>query len=168
MMKVLFLCTGNFYRSRLAEELLRGYSEIGGVDLVSDSAGLGPIPNPINIGPIRAEVIDYLAGYGMRPTGADRVPRKCGIEDIESSDVVIGMNEIEHRQMIEEQFPGIAPKRIRYWHVPDMEEDPNLTGPDLMDRNVKDLLGEISGTNHRNMVESEVSRGENESDRRVC
>lgn len=145
MMKVLFLCTGNFYRSRLAEELLHGYSIQQGLDLVSDSAGLGPIPNPINVGPIRFEVIDYLRSRGVKPHGTKRFPRKCKVADIEVSDVVIGMNEIEHRCMVEEQFPDIDLEHVQYWHVPDMEEDPDNIGPDLMDRNVRKLLRQLSG-----------------------
>jgi len=138
------LCTGNFYRSRLAEELMRNYSAQEGRDLLSDSAGLGPIPNPINIGPIRFEVIEYLKSRGMQPKGAKRFPKKCTVEDIESSDIVIGMNEIEHRCMIEEQFSGIAREHVQYWHVPDMEEDPDNVGPDLMDRNVRKLIKQLS------------------------
>ena len=112
--------------------------------MLSDSAGLGPIPNSINIGPIRFEVIEYLKSRGMNPQDAKRFPKKCAIADIESSDIVIGMNEIEHRQMIEAQFAGIALEHVLYWHVPDMEEDPDNIGPDLMDRNVRKLLKQLS------------------------
>jgi len=144
-MKVLFVCTGNFYRSRLAEELLRGYAEQRGVEIVSDSAGLGPIPNPINIGAIRFEVIEYLKNLGVNPSGTKRFPKKCHAADLESSDIVVGMNEIEHRHLLEQQFADIVKDHVRYWHVPDMEEDPDLMGPGMMVRNVKDLFREISG-----------------------
>lgn len=139
-MKILFLCTGNFYRSRLAEEFLRAYAAAKKVDLVSDSAGLGPIPNPINIGPMRREAVDYLKERGIAPATVARFPRKCTVADMKSFDLIIGMNEAEHRHMVEAQFPGIAVDRILYWHVPDMDEDPGYIGPDLMERNVRELL----------------------------
>ncbi len=142
-MKVLFLCTGNFYRSRLAEELAHNYAFMEGIGLVSDSAGLGPIPNAVNVGPIRFEVVEYLEKRGIKPRGAGRFPRKCTAADIESSGIVIGMNEAEHRQMVEEQFQGVHLEHVRYWHVPDMEEDPGNIGPDLMYSNVLELLAQI-------------------------
>lgn len=142
-MKVLFLCTGNYYRSRLAEELLRGYSAVIRLDLVCDSAGLGPIPNPINIGPMRLEAVEYLLVRGMNPDSVARFPRKCHESDILLSDIVIGMNEPEHRRMVEGQFLGRVHERVRYWRVPDMDEDPDGMGPGLMEQNVKELLREI-------------------------
>jgi protein-tyrosine phosphatase len=149
-MKVLFLCTGNYYRSRLAEEALRGYSAAQDIKLVSDSAGLGIIPNPINIGPMRLEAVNYLKNSGFRSIGMNRFPKKCTVFDLESSDIVIGMNEPEHKQMFDEQFPGIAANRVRYWHVPDMDEDPGFLSPDLIDRNVRFLLKEIARINLHN------------------
>jgi len=142
-MKTLFLCTGNYYRSRLAEELLRGYAAAQGINLVSDSAGLGIIPNPINIGPIRCEVLDYLKRRGIYSGGVERFPKKCTKTDIRSADIIIGMNEPEHRCMVDEQFPGVAGNRTRYWHVSDMDEDPGFISPDLIDSNVRELLKEI-------------------------
>jgi protein-tyrosine phosphatase len=145
-MKVLFLCTGNFYRSRLAEELLRAYSEIQGIDLVSDSAALGDIPNPINIGPISQEALKYLDKNGIKSDPDERYPKKCTVADIVSADIIIGLNEREHRCWFEEQFSDFKQKCVRYWHVPDVEEDPDRRGPALMDENIRMLLKELSLT----------------------
>ncbi|MDD4872434.1 MAG: low molecular weight phosphatase family protein [Kiritimatiellae bacterium] len=144
-MKVLFLCTGNFYRSRLAEELLRFYSEDQGIDLVSDSAALGDIPNPINIGPISQEALRYLGQLGKKPEYfLQRYPKKCTVADIISADIIIGLNEREHKRWFEEQFPDFTLKCVQYWHVPDVEEDPDKVGPELMDKNVRELLKDLS------------------------
>lgn len=45
--------------------------------------------------------------------------------------------------MVDEQFPGVAGNRTRYWHVSDMDEDPGFISPDLIDSNVRELLKEI-------------------------
>jgi len=143
-MKVLFLCTGNYYRSRLAEEFLRAMARGKALDIICDSAALGIVPNPINVGPIRRELRDFMKQRNIYSSSAERFPRKCTAGDIESSDIVIGMNEPEHRHMVEKQFPGCLADKVRYWDVPDMEEDPGFIGPGLIEKNVEKLLKEIA------------------------
>jgi len=147
-MKVLFLCTGNYYRSRLAEEFLRARARVKGIDLSTDSAALGIVPNPINVGPMRREAIDYLEQNGIHSASVMRFPRKCTAGDLDSSEIVIGLNKPEHQWMVEEQFPGLA-VQVRYWNVPDMEEDPGLIGPGLIRANVDSLLEEIAASDRR-------------------
>ncbi len=64
--RILFLCTGNYYRSRLAEELLRYNAREADLEIECDSAGLGKIPNLSNPGPIGIAALEYLQKRGIQ------------------------------------------------------------------------------------------------------
>ena len=143
-MRVLFLCTGNYYRSRLAEELLRHNAGKAELEIECDSGGLGKIPNPSNAGPIGIAVLEYLRKRGIPSSSQARYPKKWTPSDIQAADIIVCMNEPEHRGMFESQIrPFLDHKQILYWHIPDVEEDRDLIGPGLIDREVKSLLEKL-------------------------
>jgi protein-tyrosine phosphatase len=140
--RVLFLCTGNYYRSRLAEELLRWNAKKADLQIECDSAGLGIIPNPSNPGPIGIAALAYLQARGIVSLTLARYPKKWTPSDIQAADIIVCMNEREHREVFERQArPFLNHGQIVYWHIPDVEEDPDLTGPELIDGEVRGLLG---------------------------
>ena len=49
---VLFLCTGNYYRSRFAEELFNHQAERADLDWIAQSRGLALERGAYNVGPI--------------------------------------------------------------------------------------------------------------------
>lgn len=144
MKSVLFLCTGNYYRSRLAEELLRLYASNEGVSVFCSSAGLGIIPNINNRGPIATRAIDYLKKLGIEKPVDYQAPRQCTQADISSADIIVCMNEQEHRLLLEKKFAPLTHKDIRHWNIPDVGEDPDSTGPESIDLKVRELLRSIS------------------------
>lgn len=141
-MKVYFICMGNYYRSRLAEELLCYYAEVHKLSIHIDSGGLDKIPNPDNPGNIGAGVIKYLETFNISPKCAHRPPKNCNSYDLNSSNYIICVQESEQRAMFEFLFPDFKNK-VTYWEVPDTEKDPQLKGPDLLHENVKNLLNHI-------------------------
>jgi protein-tyrosine phosphatase len=144
VVRVLFLCTGNYYRSRLAEELLRYNARKVDLEIECDSAGLGNIPNPSNEGFIGVAVLQYLQTRGIRSSSLERYPKKWSLSDIQAADIIVCMNEREHRVMFESQIRSFSDHRqIVYWHVPDVEEDPDLLGPGLIDGAVSRLLEKL-------------------------
>ncbi len=144
-MRVLFLCTGNYYRSRLAEELLRYEARKAELEIECDSAGLGNIPSPSNPGPIGVAALHYLQALGISSSSLVRYPKKCTASDLQAADIIVCMNEREHREMFERQArPLLDHKRVVYWRVPDVEEDPDLIGPGLIDGEVRGLLARLS------------------------
>jgi hypothetical protein len=75
---VLFLCTGNYYRSRLAEDIFNHYAEVFHLQTRSSSRGLGYIwPNPNTPGMISNHVLDYLAKEGIDSRSQERMPLEC-------------------------------------------------------------------------------------------
>jgi protein-tyrosine phosphatase len=144
--RILFLCTGNYYRSRLAEELLRYNARKADLEIECDSAGLGKIPNLSNPGPIGIAVLEYLQKRGISSLSLARYPKQWTPSDIQTADIIVCMNEREHRAMFESQArPFLNHRHIVYWRIPDVEEDPDLIGPGLIDGEVRGLLAKLKG-----------------------
>jgi protein-tyrosine phosphatase len=117
--KVLFLCTGNYYRSRYAEELFNFLAERQSVAWRAFSRGVAERGSPDNVGPMSRFSLEALVAKKIVPTGAARNPKPCSAKDLRDADMVIALKEAEHRPMIENRFPDFAEK-IVYWQVDDI------------------------------------------------
>jgi protein-tyrosine phosphatase len=60
-----------------------------------------------------------LTTRGLCAKGANRSPEQCLILDLESADHIIALNEVEHRPIMSERFPGWE-SRIQYWDIGDV------------------------------------------------
>lgn len=116
--QVLFLCTGNYYRSRFAEELFNHEARIAGLNWRASSRGLAPEPSPDNVGAISVFARQALKDRSISP--AERFPAVCTIVDLESADRVIALKEAEHRLLLAQRFPDWE-NRTSYWHVDDID-----------------------------------------------
>jgi protein-tyrosine phosphatase len=116
--QVLFLCTGNYYRSRFAEEMFNHEARVAGLNWRAYSRGLAPEPSPENVGAISMFALQALNDRSIAP--AERFPVVCTIGDLESADRVIALKEAEHRLFLETRFPGWE-NRTSYWHVDDID-----------------------------------------------
>jgi protein-tyrosine phosphatase len=116
---ILFLCTGNYYRSRFAEELFNGRAEACGLPWRADSRAVAIERGINNVGPISALALDALAARGVRPRNADRAPRSCTETDLEAAHLRIALSETEHRPLMRERFPAWE-SRTEYWHAEDI------------------------------------------------
>jgi protein-tyrosine phosphatase len=117
---VLFLCTGNYYRSRFAEELFNHLAEQEDLPWRAFSRGSSERGTLENTGPISGFALEGLQALGISPKGADKFPQACSLADFSQADVVIGLKEAEHRSMIERHFPAVA-DRVLYWQVDDID-----------------------------------------------
>jgi protein-tyrosine phosphatase len=108
--QVLFLCTGNYYRSRFAEEMFNHEARLTGLNWRASS--------PENVGAISMFALQALNDRRIAP--AERFPVVCTIGDLESADRVIALKEAEHRLFLETRFPGWE-NRTSYWHVDDID-----------------------------------------------
>ena len=74
MKKILFLCTGNYYRSRFSEYFFNDLSSKKGVKWQADSRGLNVNPESGNVGAISSEVIKTLESLGIQIDSATHFP----------------------------------------------------------------------------------------------
>jgi protein-tyrosine phosphatase len=137
---VLFLCTGNYYRSRYAELLFDHLAQ--GLPHRADSAGLAPSCWERNPGPLSPITIATLAAHGVPVPSAPRSPRDVTEEDFRRAALVIAVNEPEHRAWMSRRFPAWI-DHVRYWHVRDVQEETSSTALGQLHREVETLVAAL-------------------------
>lgn len=117
---VLFLCTGNYYRSRFAEHLFNDVAGANGLPWKAESRGLAAELGFFNVGRMSSAALARLRMLGI-PVGADvRLPIQVVEEDLSNAGRIIALKEAEHRPMVELQFPAWT-ERVEYWHIHDVD-----------------------------------------------
>ena len=123
--KVLFLCTGNYYRSRFAEGLFNHLATQQQLGWQAHSCGLfAGRTNTTNVGPIAPDTLQAFKARNITVPEPIRDPRTATLDDLTSSDLIIALKEAEHRPLVRQQFPGWE-HRITYWHVHDVDQVPS-------------------------------------------
>ncbi|HRE27802.1 MAG TPA: hypothetical protein PK954_14275 [Anaerolineales bacterium] len=141
--QVLFLCTGNYYRSRIAEEMFNHFADRRGATTRAFSRGLALVfESGKNVGNLSRYALAELARYGISPRRADEPPQRVAAHELGDADIVIGLYHGVHAPMIEQQFPEFAGKVI-YWSVPDLDELPANKAADRIFAEVTTLLAQI-------------------------
>lgn len=140
--RVLFLCTGNYYRSRYAEEIFNHRARREGLDWLSFSRAVAEKLSPENVGPISVHTLEGLQAKGIAPEGAARNPVLCTAGDFAEAALVIALKDAEHRPMIERRFAGVA-HRVEYWDVDDIEYLDAPTALAKIDEHVGLLIGSL-------------------------
>jgi protein-tyrosine phosphatase len=139
---VLFVCTGNYYRSRYAELL---FNALAPADLGWRADSRGFAPGPWNPGPIAPVVLERLSASGIALPAKLRDPIRLATADMEGADLLIALDEKEHRPYVN----GLGQQwssRFRLWVVPDLHEWPVERALPTIDQEVRALLAELSST----------------------
>src|ERR1044071_8423841 len=100
--KLLFICTGNYYRSRFAEMLFNAQAAKFNLHWKADSRGIET--STYNIGPIYPFVLTKLEMLGISIITEPRMPIQLSKSDLESDDLVIALNAVEHIPLISRRF----------------------------------------------------------------
>ena len=116
--QILFLCTGNYYRSRFAELYFNWHAPRRGLNWIADSRGL--MLDGCNYGPISRYTLDRLKEQGVGHDLDQRFPRPLIEADLIAANLVVAVKEAEHRPLVTAKFPAWA-DRIEYWHVHDLD-----------------------------------------------
>jgi protein-tyrosine phosphatase len=141
--RVLFLCSGNYYRSRFAEHLFNHLAEAAGLPYRADSAGLWPECHTRNPGPMSRESIAALQARGVALPEALRSPRDVQASDIAEAALTIAVKEAEHRSIVVERFPELL-HRVEFWKIDDVDcAPPNVALP-LLEAHVLELVARLS------------------------
>ena len=82
MKRVLFLCTGNYYRSRFAELLFNHQAAQRGIDWVADSRALALELGINNVGPISHYTVTGLQARGVMVDATHRLPQQVTEADL--------------------------------------------------------------------------------------
>jgi len=137
---VLFICTGNFYRSRFAEAVFNYHASKEGLPWRAISRGLaihwatGPL-SPFTAGALAVRRIP------LHHTGPDRM--QLTEDDLKSADLRVVMDRSEHFAMMVEHFP-LWTAQVEYWDVPDLPiNQPEVALP-AIEGKVLELLERLS------------------------
>jgi protein-tyrosine phosphatase len=139
---ILFLCTGNYYRSRFAEELFNHRAREEGLSWIAYSRALAIERGTLNVGPLSPHTTNALEALGVIARGTDRLPQQCTIADLASADCIIALKESEHRPLLVERFPGWE-SRVEYWHIDDIEDGPPSIAFNAISREIGELLDQL-------------------------
>jgi protein-tyrosine phosphatase len=119
---VLFLCTGNFYRSRFAEILFNSVAAKMGLPWRATSRGLALERGVNNRGPISSRVLPLLMKLGIRAgSECSRMPQAVSSEELTTAERVIALCQVEHEPLVVERHDEFREK-VEYWQVEDDNE----------------------------------------------
>lgn len=136
---ILFLCTGNYYRSRFAEIFFNHVAEERNLQWRATSRGLALERGIGNVGPMAMEAIKTLEAMGVCALeDCGRPPLQVTPRDLESADHIVALKKAEHLPLFEERFPTWAQK-VEFWHV---EDTPGVLG--LIEKEVMELVKRVS------------------------
>ena len=138
---LLFLCTGNYYRSRFAEIFFNHLAQHNQIAWRAASRGLR-IGCPTNLGAMSHFIEDRLARSGINCDDYRHMPLQCRDCDLEEAAMTIALKEDEHRPMMTLRFPNWA-DRIRYWHIHDVDAAHPETALPEIEQLVESLIGEL-------------------------
>lgn len=141
MKTVLFLCTGNYYRSRFAEVFFNWHAEQRGLPWRAQSRGLALFADNVNA--MSNSTLERLLHHAIPHEQYQRLPLDAAPQDFESADLVVAVKETEHRPLIERRFPDWL-TAVEFWEVHDIDvASPEVAMPHL-ERHVLGLLEKLT------------------------
>jgi protein-tyrosine phosphatase len=140
--RILFLCSGNYYRSRYAEIVFNSLARAAGIEWTATSAGLRPENFSVNPGPISRNVLAAARDRGYAVPDPARAPRGVTEHDLEAASLVIAMKESEHRPILEARFAGFA-QQVTYWSIHDVDVAPPHEVLPIIEKAMFDLVAEL-------------------------
>lgn len=118
--RVLFVCTGNFYRSRFAEAVFNHHAEARGSTWRAFSRGLAT--HLVN-GELSEHVVLGLEARGIDRRHTGERPAQLTEADLRVAANVVALKESEHRRMFRMLHPTFV-ELVTYWEVHDIDKAP--------------------------------------------
>jgi protein-tyrosine phosphatase len=140
MQRVLFLCTGNYYRSRFAEIFFNWHAEQRNLAWRAESRGLAI--DPANPGPLSRHTRARLEGHRIDYAEYLRFPLDLSLIDLEKAHRIVAVKRAEHFPLMQRRFPEWS-ERVEFWDVHDIDcLEPDESMP-VLETRVIDLLTEL-------------------------
>ena len=139
--KLLFLCTGNYYRSRFAEIYFNHLARKTGLNWWSYSRGLKHAWSG-NPGPIAPSAAIRLFRKGIVSWQFLRFPIRTVESDFSQSDMVIALKESEHRRYIKDHFNQWT-DTTHYWEIHDVDVDPPSKTLPILENQLENLVRDL-------------------------
>ena len=139
---VLFLCSGNYYRSRFAEILFNQLALSCELSWRAVSRGLSGEVGPWKVGPISPFALAGLEARGIETDESHREPLLCCEDDLSGAGLIIALKEVEHRPMVEARFPDWV-QRVEFWHIHDVDVAPPEVGLAELEQHVGNLVARL-------------------------
>ena len=142
---LLFLCTGNYYRSRFVELLFNHQATQAALSWRAESRGIALEFGVNNRGPISSAALAVLHEREVVPPEPIRFPQQAQEEDFRCAQRIIALDEAEHRSLLVHRFPRWL-ERVEFWQVPDVPRVSVADGVALMTNQVWELIRTLAGT----------------------
>ena len=141
MRHLLFVCSGNFYRSRFAEAVFNFHAARLDAPCRAFSRGLAThlVAGAGDLSPHTREALGSR-GIPLHHTGPAPVPLSRA--DLDRALRVIALKEEEHRPLMRTQFPDWE-HRVDYWTIHDIDAATPADALPGLERRVLELLQEI-------------------------
>jgi len=140
---VLFLCTGNYYRSRFAELLFNHLASRNKLEWIAISRGLALERGAHNIGPISKDTVEALAERGVSLEENLRYPIALQEDDLAGASHIVGVKQDEHLPLLKRKFPRWA-EGVEFWRVHDTDLSLPREALAQIDQNVRGLIHRLS------------------------
>jgi protein-tyrosine phosphatase len=140
---VLFLCTGNYYRSRFAEIVFNERAARRGLPWRAESRGLALERGVNNVGPLSPHAVERLGRMGLSFDGYLRMPMPVSEDDLKRADLIVAVKADEHRPLLRERHAGWE-GRAEYWEIHDDYDLPPEQALAALERQVDELLDRLA------------------------
>jgi len=139
MREILFICTGNYYRSRYCEALFNHEASRRGLGWRAFSRGLAINFAPPGLSPFTARRMKER-GIPRDTTGEE--PVQVQEADLLRAARVVALKEEEHRPMVARLHPAWE-HRIMYWKISDLDAATAEVALAAIEERVLALIGEL-------------------------
>ncbi len=153
---VVFICTGNYYRSRFSEYLFNALAKERGLYSRATSRGLKTWTVGAHEGPFSEFAAYRLTALDI-PFDHRRFPLQLSEVDLEDADLVVALKRAEHHAMMVEQFPKWA-DRITYWHIDDMDCATADEALPICETRVRTLVDELFAEQRQRQAATQLRR----------
>ena len=117
---VLFLCTGNYYRSRFAEIMFNHLARQDRLGWEATSRGLALELGAGKLGPISRHALARLNARGVPLDRPVRYPLPLDGSMLTSAHHIVALKQDEHLPLLLQRFPQHL-SRIEFWQVSDLD-----------------------------------------------